>query len=220
MTEQSPQSRGEVALFVAPDGAVTLDVRLERESLWLSLDQIAALFERDKSVISRHLRNIFAGGELERGASVAKNATVQIERGREVNRQIEYYNLDAIISVGYRVNSKRGTQFRIWASGVLRDHLLEGYSLNASRLRELQRVVHLTTETAKRLNLEGDEASALLQVIGGYSRALDLLDDHDHQRVQAPDARGKVLHLVDYDEAIRIVETLRERFGASSLFGV
>jgi hypothetical protein len=138
-TRQGQQVGGEVVLYEAPGGEVHLDVRLERDSLWLSLTQLAELFERDKSVISRHLRNIFEEGELDRKATVAKNATVQDEGGRTVTRNVEYYNLDAIISVGYRVNSKRGTQFRIWATDVLRSHLVKGYTVNAARLRDLNR---------------------------------------------------------------------------------
>ena len=109
----------ELVLYRSKDGTIQLDAQLERETIWLSLNQLADLFGRDKSVISRHLRNVYKEGELDRKATVAKNATVQNEAGREVVRNIEYYNLDAIISVGYRVNSKRGTEFRIWATNVL-----------------------------------------------------------------------------------------------------
>ena len=129
MTRNNPEPGGEVALFVAPDGQIRLDVRLERETVWLSLGQMAELFGRDKSVISRHLRNIFETGELDRRAVVAKNATVQKEGARQVVREIEYFDLDAILSVGYRVNSKRGTQFRIWATRILREHLVRRYTL-------------------------------------------------------------------------------------------
>jgi hypothetical protein len=127
---------GEVVLYETPDGQARMDVRLYHETVWLSLNQLVQLFARDKSVISRHLRNIFVSGGLSREATVAKNATVQHEGGREVVREIEYFNLDVILSVGYRVNSKRGTQFRIWATRTLRDHLLRGYTLNEFRLRE------------------------------------------------------------------------------------
>lgn len=114
-----------------------IEVRIDEETIWLTLNQIAQLFDRDKSVISRHLKNIFKDGELAYQATVAKNATVQIEAGREVKREIEYYNLDAILSVGYRVNSKQGTQFRIWASNILKDYLLKGYSIN-NRMNRLE----------------------------------------------------------------------------------
>jgi len=157
---------------------------------------------------------------LEREATVAKNATVQVEGDRTVTRQVEFYNLDAILSVGYRVNSKRGTQFRIWATKVLRDHILKGYSVNQKRLRDLNQAVRLIADTVKRRDLSGDEAKALLRVVGEYSRALDLLDDYDHQRVEAPDTSSKVIHMLSHEEALRIVAQLCERFGESAVFGV
>lgn len=120
-----------------PDEIVNLEVRVENESVWLSLNQIAMLFDRDKSVISRHISNIYKEKELVKDSTVAKNATVQIENGRSIVRQIDYYNLDVIISVGYRVKSQRGTQFRIWANQVLKDYLLKGFAVN-SRLEQLQ----------------------------------------------------------------------------------
>ena len=165
---------GEVLLYEAPDGQVRVDVRLEQDTVWLSLPQLAELFGRDKSMISRHLHNIFTTGELEREATVAKNATVQHEGDREVVREIEDFNLDAIISVGYRVKSKRGTQFRIWATQVLRDHLVKGYSVNQRRLAELKQTVRLVATMAERRDLSGDEATALLRMVGEYNRALDL----------------------------------------------
>ena len=131
--EDMPADFGEVILYQSEEGKSALDVHLKDETVWLTLNQIADLFERDKSVISRHFRNVFQGGELVKEAVVAKNATTASD-GKIY--QVEYYNLDAIISVGYRVNSKRGTQFRIWATSVLKDHLVRGYSLNQRRLAE------------------------------------------------------------------------------------
>ena len=124
----------ELVIYTSADGTVRLDIQLEQETVWLSLNQLAELFGRDKSVISRHFRNIYQEGELDRHATVAKNATVQSEAGRSVVRDIEYYNLDAVISVGYRVNSKRGTEFRIWATSVLRQHLVQGYTAMLTNL--------------------------------------------------------------------------------------
>ena len=124
---------GEVVLFEAQDGQIRLDVLLERESVWLTLNQMTDLFGRDKSVRSRHLRNVFSSGELEREAAVAKNATTAAD-GKTY--QVEHFNLDAILSVGYRVNSKRGTQFRIWATRTLKEHLVRGYTMNERRLRK------------------------------------------------------------------------------------
>jgi hypothetical protein len=161
---------GEIVLYSAPDGTVELNVRLERETVWLTQKQMSVLFDTERSVITKHLNNIFASGELEQEATVAKNATVQREGGREVIREIEYYNLDAVLSVGYRVNSKRGTQFRIWATRVLRDHLLKGYSVNERRLRDLNQAVRLIAGVVDRRDLSGDEARQLR-----YSRDETLL---------------------------------------------
>ena len=134
MTIKKPISDlGEVVLYRTEDGRAALDVRLAGETVWLTLNQMAKLFGRDKSVVSRHLTNVYQSRELNRQATVAKNATVQKEAGRQVKRLVEYYNLDAILSVGYRVNSKRGTQFRIWATQTLKEHLTRGYTLNRRR---------------------------------------------------------------------------------------
>lgn len=210
---------GEVVLYSAPDGTASIDVRLEADTVWLSLNQIARLFGRDKSVISRHLRNVFASRELERAATVASYATVQREGGRAVERVVEHFNLDAILSVGYRVNSKRGTQFRIWATRVLRDHLIKGYSVNERRLKELSQAVRLVADVAERRALTGDEAAAVLRVVSDYSYALGLLDDYDHQRVVAGDVSAGAIAPVSHAEASRITERLRRQFGAGDLFG-
>lgn len=132
-------NNGEIILY-QPNNSISIEVRMEAETVWLNLNQMAMLFDRDKSVISRHIRNIYTEGELKKEATVAKNATVQMESGRQVMRQIEYYNLDVIISVGYRVKSLRGTQFRQWATGVLKEYLLKGYAIN-NRIEQLEQRV-------------------------------------------------------------------------------
>ncbi len=132
-------NQGEIILYQSED-ATQLEVRIENETVWLSLNQMSDLFERDKSVISRHIRNIFEEGELDHMSTVAKNATVQNEGGKDVLRQIEFYNLDVIISVGYRVKSKRGTQFRIWANSILKEYLMKGYVLN-SRIDRIEKKI-------------------------------------------------------------------------------
>jgi len=205
-----------VVLFKPAAGPAQLEVRLERDSVWLSLAQMATLFGRDKSVISRHLRNVFKEKELVRSAVVAKNATTAAD-GKTY--QVDYFNLDAILSVGYRVNSKRGTQFRIWATNVLREHLLRGYTVNQRRLDELHQTVRLIASAAEREDLSGDEARALLRVVGEYSFALDLLDDYDHQRVAPAPSGSRAIHVLTVEGALRIVGQLRERFNASDLFG-
>ena len=206
----------QVALYQAPDGTVSLEVKLEAETVWLNLNQMSGLFDRDKSVISRHLRNIFKTGELNRDSVVAFFATTAAD-GKTY--QVEYYNLDAIISVGYRVNSKRGTQFRIWATNVLRDHILRGYSANERRLKELNQAIRLIGSVAERKALGSDEATALLSVVKDYSYALDLLDDYDHERVTARHITVRPVAPVSYDEVRRIIERLRAQFNAGELFG-
>jgi hypothetical protein len=193
-----------------------LEVRLEGETVWLSLAQMAALFGRDKSVISRHLRSVFATGELNRRATVAESATVQREGDREVTRQIEYFNLDAILSVGYRVNSKRGTQFRIWATARLREHLLRGYTLNERRLREkgveeTQEAVSLLARTLKRNELVTDEGRAVLDVVERYSRSWRLLLEYDERRLaEAPRRPVQPAGTLGLESARRAIGSLRE----------
>ncbi len=207
---------GEIVLYRAADGGPALDVRLERESVWLSLNQLADLFGRDKSVISRHLRNVFKEGELMRTEVVAKNATTASD-GKIY--QVEYFNLDAIISVGYRVNSLRGTQFRIWATNVLRQHLVQGYTVHARRLSELNQAVRLIADVAHRRTLSGDEATTLLEVVADYAYALEVLDDYDYQRVRLGDVSPGPVAALALDEARQVIVRMGERFGATGLFG-
>ena len=141
-----------VVVYSTDDNTLQLDVHLANETVWLNLNQMALLFDRDKSVISRHIAAIYKENELDKVATVAKNATVQIEKGRSVVRQIEYYNLDVIISVGYRVKSLRGTQFRQWANRVLKDYLLKGYAVNQQLLHIEQRIDNRLLEHEKRLD--------------------------------------------------------------------
>ena len=210
----------EIALYRSKDGSIQLDVQLEKETIWLSLNQMASLFERDKSVISRHLRNVYKEAELDREATVAKYATVQNEGGRSVKRDIDYYNLDAIISVGYRVNSKRGTEFRIWATGVLKQHLIQGYSVNEKRLEDLKKTLKLASDISRRKELSGDEGAAILQTISDYAYALDLLDDYDHQRVALRETSERETVPIDRDEVIQLVDQMRSKYDASQIFGV
>jgi DNA-binding transcriptional ArsR family regulator len=224
MAEGAPG--GEVVVYEAPDREIRVDVRLERETVWLSLSQITELFGRDKSVISRHLRKIFQSGELEREATVAKNATVQREGGREVVREIEYFNLDAILSVGYRVNSRRGTQFRIWATGTLREHLIRGYTLNRQRFEnnaaELEAALALVRKAAAGEALTTDEGRGLVDVIARYTQTFLLLQRYDEGLLADPKGtRGGVLLPVDEARAAvaKLKTDLLERGEATDLFG-
>jgi prophage maintenance system killer protein len=216
----------QIIIYQSADGITTVDVKVEKETLWLTLNQIADLFERDKSVISRHFRNIYEEGELDRGATVAKNATVQIEGDRKVDRDIEFYNLDAIISVGYRVNSKRGTQFRIWANKILKEYLTKGYAINERKLKEqseqynsLKQTVSLLGNVLKSKELTSDEATGLLKVVTDYSYALDILDKYDHQQLTVEGTTDQQLFVATYAEAMQAIKDLKDKFGGSSLFG-
>lgn len=213
-----------IIIYQTDDGQTAIDVRLENETVWLTLDLMARLFERDKSVVSRHIRNVYREGELERGATVAKNATVQIENGRRVVRQIEYYNLDVIISVGYRVKSQRGTQFRIWANRVLKDYLVKGYAVNErihkEQIGELRQLVGMLGRTIQNQPLlSTDETNALFDVVTDYTYALDTLDSYDYQRLTVSDTTSEAPFRATYDNAMQAIHSLKERFGESPLFG-
>jgi len=201
-----------IVIYETADG-VRLDVKLERDTLWLTQKQIAELFQTERSVITKHLNNIFASGELDKESNVQKMHIAGSDRS------VAFHTLDAIISVGYRVNSKRGTQFRIWATSVLRDHLLKGYSVNERRLHELNQTIRLIADVTGRRELTGDEAKALLSIVADYSFALDLLDDYDHQRVAVTGTTPGSVKPLGYDEARRMVNRLAEKFGGSDLFG-
>jgi prophage maintenance system killer protein len=209
----------QIVLYKAPDGGVALDVRLERETLWLNQKQMGDLFDKDTDTIGLHIRNILKEGELDAQSTTEESSVVQREGGRRVTRRVKFYNLDMIISVGYRVNSKRGTQFRIWATRVLREHLVRGYTVNLRRLKELNQAIRLIGDVARRHELSGDEAKAVLRVVTDYTFALELLDEYDRQKVALGGTTRRPVRAVDYAEAVRIVERLRETFGASRLFG-
>lgn len=175
-----------IVIYQSPEG-IKVDVKLEKENIWLTQKQMSQLFDTERSVITKHLRNIFQSGELDEKSNVQK---MHIPGS---DKPVAFFNLDAVISVGYRVNSKRGTQFRIWATGVLRDHFLKGYTINERRLKELNQAIRLIADVAQRKELTGDEVKALLLVVSDYSFALDLLDDYDHQKVKTPAAKPGIV---------------------------
>lgn len=208
--------KNEVIIFENQE--VKLEVNLKDDTVWLSLEQISQLFGRDKSVISRHIKNIFDENELD-DSTVANFATVQKEGIREVERVIEYYNLDVIISVGYRVKSKNGVIFRRWANKILKDYMLKGYAVNQKRLEYLEKTVKLI-DIANRMDekLANSDAKEILRVIGDYSKALDLLDDYDHKTIKK--VKGQVSDLkIDYEECMQVVNQLRFN-NESSLFAL
>ena len=201
------KEKNEIIIFENQN--VKLEVNMKDDSVWLSLEQLAEVFGRDKSVVSRHIRNIFREGELEENSTVANFATVQNEGDRKIRRNIEYYNLDMIISVGYRVKSKNGILFRQWANKILKDYMLKGYAVNQRRLEYLEKTIKLI-DIANRIDdkLEDNEAKGILKVIGEYSKALDLLDDYDHRTLQKVSGNTDD-RKINYEECIDIIRKLK-----------
>ncbi len=202
------KNNSEIIIYKTKDGKNSVEVKLEKETLWLSLQEIADLFGRDKSVISRHLSNIFKEKELEKKATVANFATVQIEGERSVSRKIEHFNLDAILSVGYRVNSKEGTKFRQWSSTILKDHLTKGFTINRQRFeenaRELESALELVRKAAKNPELLNDVGSGLVDVITCYTQTFLLLQKYDEGLLSEPKTKagGKLASLKEIRKSL------------------
>jgi len=200
----------ELIIFETEDRSVTLTVPVNQEMVWLSRNQMAELFDRDIKTIGKHINNALRE-ELD-NSTVAKFATVQNEGGREVERFIEYYNLDVIISVGYRVKSKRGVEFRKWANSVLRQYILRGYAVNNNRIAQLGEVIQIMKRTQNSL-----DSNQVLSVIERYSTALDLLDAYDHQNMSRPKGNAAT-YVLTYEECMDIIANMR--FGdESDIFG-
>ena len=199
------------------DGGFQLDVRtdLENETVWLTQDQIALLFEKDQSVISRHINNVFKEKELDRDTSM--HFLHKRSKGENLShRSPAFYNLDVVISVGYRVKSKRGIQFRKWANKVLKDFLIQGYAANEKRLLTLNKVIDVQTRMLSySLDMDREE---LFKVIDGYTRALDLLDSYDHQTLQKPKG-SQTAYVMTYEEARDIIDSMKFK-ESSDVFGV
>jgi prophage maintenance system killer protein len=217
--------KGEIILYRSPDGKAALDVRLEQETVWLNQRQMAELFDKDTDTIGLHVRNIYKEGELIRKGTTEQSSVVQNEGGRQVRRKVNFYNLDVIISVGYRVKSRRGTQFRIWATNVLREHLIRGFTLNEKRLREqeqklvdLRRTVGLLEQTLAHQAIGLDEAKGLLQVITDYAYALTTLDRFDHGTLTIEEVTRPAPFIMTYEAAMEIVKAMGTEFGG--LFGL
>jgi prophage maintenance system killer protein len=215
------EKSGKIVIYQDKDRAVALEVKLVQGSVWLTQAQLAGLFLTDRTVITRHLGNIFSSGELEEESNVQKMHIAHSDK------PVKYYSLDAIISVGYRVNSKRATQFRIWATNVLKRHLVEGYTLNgqrlkasADKLKALQKAIKLIGSVKELKDLERREALGLLEVIQGYSRALELLDDYDRGRVALFHKGTEGKFVLTYAESLKVIRQLKKKFGGSGLFGL
>ena len=214
-----------IIIYQSDDGKTQLDVKLENETVWLTQAQMAELFQKDRTVIGRHIRNIFKEGELDEkvvSAKIAHTTQHGAIEGKTQRQEVTIYNLDVVISVGYRVHSVRGTRFRQWANGVLKDYLIKGYAIN-QRIREknYQQMVQLVRSMARTVKLENlttDVRNALLDVVVDYTYALDRLDDYDYQRLTIPESSTEEKFHATYEGAMKVLEELREKFGGNDLF--
>lgn len=213
----------QIIIYQTPDGRTQLDVKLENETVWLSQAQLIDLFQSTKQNISLHINNVFKEGELDKKATVKEYLTVRQEGNRSVKRNIEHYSLDVIISVGYRVKSQRGTQFRIWANSVLKEYLIKGYAVNqyakAEQLEDLKKTVKLLSNVIDSKVLSADEATGLLKVIADYTYALDTLDRYDYQKLEIEKTTVDEPFRANYDNAMEAIYLLRDKFGSGGLFG-
>jgi death-on-curing family protein len=221
------QSKGEILIYKAKDGSQQLEVRLDEETVWLTQKQITELFDRDRTVIAKHIGNIFKEGELKE-KSVCANFAHTAGDGKTY--EVQYYNLDIIISVGYRVKSKRGTQFRQWATQRLKDHLVKGYTLNEKRLQQvvqnmhqLEQAVKLIQQSGTSEQLSATEAKGLLEIITNYTHSFILLNQFDSNSLPDKKLNENITYEIEYSEAVNAIEELKRQLikkkEASSLFG-
>lgn len=218
-----------IQIFTTKDGKTEIEVTFEKETVWLNQEQISSLFERDRTVIGRHIRNIFNESELVEEVVCADFAHTTQHGAIEGKTQIKtakYYNLDVIISVGYRVKSVRGTQFRMWATQKIKELLIRGYSINEKRLQhkteqleELRKSVKLLGQVINYKTLTNDESYGLLKIISDYAYALDILDRYDFQTLEIKETSEKEIYRLNYEEAIRQIQMVKQKFGYSDLFG-
>ena len=219
---------GEVAVYEAPNGDVRLEVQLDQETVWLTRGQMAAVFTSTAENIRQHLRNIFVNDELEESATTKDFLLVRSEGDRRVRRRIRHYNLDAIISVGYRVSSKRAVRFRQWATRTLREHLVSGYTLNQRRLaerglREARETLDLLSRTLRNQALVGDTGRAVLDLITGYAATWRLLLEYDEDRLKTPPSARPSTSALDHPLALEAIARFKRDLmasgEASALFG-
>lgn len=212
-----------IEIYSSQDGSIQLKVKLENDTVWLTQSQMAELFGVDRTSIVRHIRNIYKSEELDQNSTCAKNAQVRTEGHRSVLREIPYYNLDMIISVGYRVNSKNATSFRRWATSVLKQYLIKGYVINQQikldRYNELKDVVRLMSRTVGlQEKVTSEEYDGLFNVISDYVYALDTLDHYDYQSLSIQKTTKEELFRATYENAMEAINALKEKFGGSQWF--
>ena len=212
-----------IEIYSSQDGSIQLKVKLENDKVWLTQSQMAELFGVDRTSIVRHIRNIYKSEELDQNSTCAKNAQVRTEGNRSILREIPYYNLDMIISVGYRVNSKNATSFRRWATSVLKQYLIKGYAINQQikldRYNELKDVVRLMSRTVGlQEKVTSEEYGGLFNVISDYVYALDTLDHYDYQSLSIQKTTKEEPFRATYENAMEAINALKEKFGGSQWF--
>lgn len=216
-------NKGEIIIYQSEDGHTELNVRLDGDTVWLSQAQIAHLLQVRPQNVTIHIRNLYREKELSREATCKDFLQVQEEGGRIVTRSVKFYNLDVIISVGYRVKSLRGTQFRIWANRVLKEYLVQGYAvrrdLQSEQLEELKRTIAIMRNVILEKSVSKSEALGLLRVISDFAYGLDTLDRYDYQQLEISDTTVEEIYRATYSSAKEALQTLKEKFGASELFG-
>ena len=210
--------QNKIIIYQTEDGQTQIDVRMENETVWLSTGQMAILFDREESNIRRHIINVFKEGELR------KENNVHFLHVNGVKKPVPFYNLDVIISVGYRVKSQRGVQFRQWANQVLKQYLIKGYAVNqrihSEQIAELRQLVQMVGRTIQNQQIEpNDENQALFDIVVDYTYALDTLDDYDYQRLRLAETTQEDKFHATYENAMEAIKALRDKFGGSSLFG-
>lgn len=217
------QSRGEILIYKAKDGSQEMEVILDNETVWLNQYQLSKLFSTDRTSVQKHIGNIFKTKELDQKQTCAKIAQVQKEGQKSVRREILHYNLDVIISLGYRINSKKGTQFRQWATQRLKEHLVKGYTINEKRLAQLEQAVKLVQLTGEVKELSATEAKGLLEIITNYTQTFILLNRFDSNELVTGELNENISYEIEYSEAVKAIATLKKQLvkkkEASALFG-
>tara|TARA_A100000171_G_scaffold45878_1_gene50105 strand:+ start:719 stop:1723 length:1005 start_codon:yes stop_codon:yes gene_type:complete len=208
-----------LVVFKPSQGETEYQVVLDKnaETLWATELQIAEIFGRDRTVINRHIKNSFKEGELDEVSTSAKIAQVRTEGGREIQREVVHYNLDVIITVGYRVKSPLATEFRKWATNKLKDYLVKGYAINQTRLDQLKQSIKLIQTSTQ--ELESDQSKEIISVLTDFALGLDILDGYDNQSLEIREVTKESKYKIDYNEAIEAINQLRIKFGGSKLFG-
>ena len=213
----------QIEIYQTADKQTQVEVRFEENTVWLTQQQMSALFKQTKQNISLHINNCYREKELSKMSTVKDSLTVQKEGKRLISRKIEYYSLDVIISVGYRVKSKRGTQFRQWATQRLKDHLVKGYTINQKRLEQLQQTIQLIEKGGQTESLSVSEAKGLLEIISNYTQSFVLLNQFDSNSLQSNKLNENITYEIQYSEALTAMAELKKQLikkkEASELFG-